>query len=180
MPKSRSALKGFMAGAVGGALGTLVLNVFQRASLEGTRVAEKELAGNTKYTEQQEQLLQTFEKAHNETAEGAARAVGVGFSAKQHPGTAITTEFAFGILCAGIYGALAEFVPSVTAGFGTVYGSVLFAERAKLCFLLLALCRRPRHAHRSSTWAGGPATSCMARAPKLYAACCVAPCFPNG
>ena len=132
MFKSRSALKGFMAGAIGGALGTLVLNVFQKASLEGTRVAEKKIAGTTKYTQQQEKLLENFEKAHNETAEEAARAVGIDFSAEQHPRAAMITEFAFGILCAGVYGALAEFVPSVTAGFGTVYGSVLFAGASEV------------------------------------------------
>ena len=124
--KGRSISKGFLAGAVGGVLGTVVLNVFQKGSLEGTRLAESRVTGKTPYTRQQEQLLGTFEKAHMETAEHLADAVGVRVPRGRRKQAAPVVEYAFGALCAGVYGAVAEYLPSVTAGFGTVYGTILF------------------------------------------------------
>ncbi len=69
MTRKRSSLKGAFAGAIGGALGTVLLNVVQKLSLEGTRKVENAIPHVRKYTQQQEQLLDTFERAHVATAE---------------------------------------------------------------------------------------------------------------
>lgn len=124
--------KGFLAGAIGGAVGTAVLNAFQLGGIEGTRVVEGHLSDDTKYTGEQEQLLKGYEKAHAKTAEVVAGAVGAKLSRTQRENSAPIVEFAFGILCGGIYGALAEVFPAVTAGFGTTYGAVLFTGASEV------------------------------------------------
>lgn len=132
MRRRRSVALGLLAGAAGGALGTLVLNLFQKASLEGTRVAENKLDSETTYTQQQEGLLKSFEEAHTRTAVDLAHAAGTDLSSAQRAKAAPVTEFAFGILCAGVYGMLAEYLPAVTVGFGSVYGAVLFTGASEV------------------------------------------------
>ena len=129
---SKSIPKGLLAGLVGGAVGTLVLNLFQTASLKGTAVAEKQIGNGGKYTREQEGLLQGYEKAHTITAVQVAGAAGIRLSGKQQHNSPQLVEYAFGALCGGIYGALAEVLPEVTAGFGTVYGATLFTGASEI------------------------------------------------
>lgn len=132
-------MKGSFAGAVGGALGTFVLNLVQKASLEGTRKVENVVPDKHKYTGQQERLLDVFGQAHVATAQ----ALGV----RVHPGdrekTAATVEFAFGILCGALYGALAEYQPAVTSGVGSVYGAVLFTGASEIILPVIGFVPSP-------------------------------------
>ena len=125
--KKHNLLLGFLAGAVGGTVGTVALALFQTASLKGTEALEKTSDLDYRYSREQRGLQRMFEKAHMQAADAVAGAVGAELSFKQKEVAAPVTEFAFGILCAGVYGALAEYVPPVTVGFGTVFGAVLFA-----------------------------------------------------
>ena len=124
--------KGLLAGFIGGAVGTLVLNLFQTASLKGTEAAEKQIGNGQKYTKEQEGLLKGYEKAHTITAVQAAGAVGVKLSRTQRRNSPQVVEYAFGTLCGGIYGALAEVIPEVTTGFGTIYGATLFTGASEI------------------------------------------------
>ena len=128
MKRKTSPWKGALAGAVGGALGTLVLNLFQKASLEGTRKTEDHWANGHNYTRQQQQLLDTFKQAHVATAEAVVGTV----PRHQREQTATQVEFAFGIACSALYGAAAEYIPVVTTGFGSVYGAVLFTGASEV------------------------------------------------
>ncbi len=130
--KKRSLALGFLAGALGGAVGTIFLNVFQTFSLKATQAAESKFDLNSSYGEQQEALLGMFEKAHTRTADVVAGAVGLDLTRKQRRAAAPITEFAFGILCAGAYGAVAEYLPAVTAGAGTLYGAALFTGASEV------------------------------------------------
>ncbi len=129
---SESIAKGFLAGLVGGIVGTAVLTVFQLASLKATRLAEDQIGTGEKYTREQEGLLKGFERAHTITAEKLANAAGVNLSRKQRRNSPMVVEFAFGTLCAGIYGSLAEVIPAITAGAGTVYGATLFTGASEI------------------------------------------------
>lgn len=150
---SRSLVRGLLAGAVGGALGTVVLTVFQKASLEGTRLAEEKLGTDHRFTREQEGLAQQFEQAHIQTAQKTATAVGTQLPAEHQKSAAPVVEFAFGIACAAVYGALAEYVPAVTQGFGTVYGATLFAGASEV--VLPALGWVPSPADRTPVQHGG-------------------------
>lgn len=128
MKHKRSLWRGALAGAIGGALGTVVLNFMQKSSLEGTRKLEDSAGDDHRYTREQEQLLGIFEQAHVATA----KAVGVAVPAGKRQETAIGVELAFGVICAAVYGALAEYAPTVTGGFGSVYGAVLFTGASEI------------------------------------------------
>lgn len=140
---SRSAWKGFAAGMIGGAVGTLVLNVFQKASLKGTEAAEDQLHNGHRYTKEQQQLLKGFEKAHTQTAEAVTDAVGIRLSRAARSNAAPITEYAFGILCGGVYGILAEYLPQTTSGFGTVYGAALFTGASEVVLPALGMVPMP-------------------------------------
>ncbi len=140
----RSAWKGFAAGAVGGAVGTLVLNLFQKGSLMGTKAIEDKVGDGHTYTKQQEELLEGFEKAHTQTAEAVADAAGIELSAARKKNAAPVTEYAFGILCGGVYGLVAEFLPAATAGFGTTYGAVLFTGASEVVLPALGMVSPPQ------------------------------------
>ncbi len=140
----RSAWKGFAAGAIGGALGTLVLNVFQKGSLLGTRHIENKLDNGYTYTQQQEALLQGFEKAHTQTGLAIAGALSLPLSSAQKEKVAPVVEYAFGILCGGVYGLIAEYLPAATAGFGTTYGAVLFGGASEVVLPALGMVAMPQ------------------------------------
>ncbi len=129
---SKSVAKGLAAGLIGGAVGTLMLNLFQTASLKGTEVAEKQIGNGQKYTGEQQGLLKGYEKAHTITAVEIAGVAGIKLSRRQRRNSPQIVEYAFGILCGGIYGALAEVIPQVTAGFGTIFGATLFAGASEI------------------------------------------------
>ncbi len=118
-----SPLKGLLAGAVGGLLGTLALDLFQQAALSATRKAEDAVDADHTYSRQQEQQIKGFERAHADTADALT---GGHLSHDQRKVAAPLTHYAFGMLCGGAYGLVAEYVPAATAGFGTAFGSALF------------------------------------------------------
>ncbi len=134
-----------LAGAVGGALGTAVLTVFQKGSLEGTRLAEDHTATHHKYTKQQSELSRSFEQAHVKAVESLAEAVGTELPPEHRKAAAPAMEFAFGIVCAALYGAAAEYLPVVTAGFGGVYGAVLFAGASEVVLPAIGFVAPPQN-----------------------------------
>ena len=140
---ARSALKGFAAGMLGGAVGTLVLNLFQQASLKGTSAVEDNVHDAHTYTHQQEALLKGFDKAHTQTAETVAASVGLPLSTSQKKHAAPVAEYAFGMLCGGVYGVLAEYLPQTTSGFGTVYGAALFTGASEVVLPALGMVPMP-------------------------------------
>ena len=131
-PTSNSIPRGLLAGLIGGAVGTFVLNLFQTASLKGTELAEQQIGDGKKYTKEQQGLLKGYEKAHTITAVQVAGAAGITLSRKQRRNSPQVVEYAFGTLCGGIYGALAEVIPEVTTGFGTIYGATLFTGASEI------------------------------------------------
>ena len=141
--QARSVLKGLMAGAIGGAVGTLVLNTFQTASLQGTEAVENQLPGRNTYTEQQEDLLDSFNKAHAKTAEVAASVAGKHLSPAQSRQAVPAVEYAFGIVCGAAYGAVAEYIPPVTSGFGMTYGAALFTGASEVVLPALGWVAQP-------------------------------------
>ena len=161
--QKRSLALGFLAGALGGAVGTIVLNVFQTSSLKATQAAESKFDLNSSYGEQQEALLGMFEEAHTRTADVVAGAVGLDLTRKQRRAAAPITEFAFGILCAGAYGAVAEYLPAVTAAPARYTARRCSPEPARSCCRRSAMCLRLKSERLSSIWVDFQATCCMAR-----------------
>ncbi len=105
--RDKSICLGFLAGALGGALGTVVLNAFQAGSLKTTESLRGEVQHFEGRKPAAKELMTIFEKAHSRTAEVVAGAAGVDLTREQRKAGAPVVEFAFGILCAGVYGAIA-------------------------------------------------------------------------
>lgn len=115
--------KGLLAGAVGGLLGTLALDLFQQGAMVATRKGEDAADADHTFSRQQQEQIKGFERAH---ADAADALTGGNLSHAQRKAAAPITHYAFGTLCGAAYGVLAEYVPATTSGFGTAFGSALF------------------------------------------------------
>ncbi len=141
--KSRSAWKGFVAGAIGGAVATFVMDMVQKLALEGTRAAESAVGPEKTYTEQEEGQLQDFQRAHERTADLVVKTAGGRLSGVQRKVAAPVTHYAFGALCGGVYGLVAEYVPAVTFGSGSAFGTSLFVGVSETVLPALGLMPAP-------------------------------------
>ena len=84
-----------------------------------------------------------FEEAHTKTAEVIADAAGVDLADQQRKAAALVTEFAFGVLCAAVYGAFAEYLPAVATGAGTVFSAALFTGASIVVLPAISYARSP-------------------------------------
>ncbi len=135
--------KGLLAGAVGGLLSTAVMDAFQAASIAGTRKAEDLAGAGHSASRQQKKQLRTYEYAHEDTAEAFADVAGARLTGKGKKIAAPATHYLFGALAGGVYGLLAEYVPPVTAGFGTAFGASLFLGASESVLPALGLLPPP-------------------------------------
>ena len=109
-------IKGAMAGAAGGLLAAFIMNQFQTV----WSTAEQQLTDSDRPEGSDD------EPATVKAADRAARAtIGKPLpeSVKEPAGQAV--HYATGAVLGGIYGALAEVIPSITAGFGAAYGTIV-------------------------------------------------------
>ena len=125
--QKRSALKGFVAGTVGGLLGTVALDLFKQALEKGSRKAENAAGRAPVLAGQQARQTINYHLAHAQAAEFLAEAAGTSLSKGQRITATPITHFAFGALCGGVYGLLAEYHRGITFGAGTAFGTSLFA-----------------------------------------------------
>lgn len=144
MAQGSSLLKGFVAGTVGGLVATFGMDLFQKIALEGTRKAEDVAGSGHPLTRQQEAQLGRYEQAHIETADRLAGAIADGgLSTSQQKVAAPAMHYAFGALCGGVYGLLAEYWRPVTFGYGTAFGVSLFAGASEAVLPALNLLPTP-------------------------------------
>ena len=138
--KRTSPLKGFLAGALGGILGTLALDLFKQALERSTRAAENAAGRAPVLAGQQARQTVNYHKAHAETAQAVTRAA-TGSSLGPQAKLVATplTHYAFGALCAGVYGILAGYRPPITAGHGTAFGTSLFLASNEVTLPVLGL-----------------------------------------
>ena len=128
--------RGVLAGIAGGLVASWVMNVFIEGAGPKITHAVEHLHGE-KRDEAKDDLHDQAAHDQEEPKEDAtmkaadaivATATGgrhLSFEEKQKGGPVV--HYAFGALMGGVYGALAEYSPAVRAGFGTGFGSALFA-----------------------------------------------------
>ncbi len=138
-----SVWKGLLAGAAGGAAATLMMDVFQKLALQGTRKGEDLAGTDHTYTQQQEGQLQSYENAHAQTVQTVAQAGDASVSGSEGRALAPVVHYAFGALCGAVYGAIAEVWPGVTAGYGTAFGSSLFVGASETVLPALGMIPAP-------------------------------------
>lgn len=117
---------GIVAGIAGGLFASWVMNEFMETL--GPPLQEA-LQGDEGTTRQQPQEGEKPDDATMKTADAIVSAVTGGrhlsHEGRERGGPIV--HYAFGAIMGGIYGAIAEGIPETTIGFGTAFGSALFA-----------------------------------------------------
>ncbi len=143
--------KGLAAGLVGGLIASWTMNRFQA----GWSKASSKLRKHTEESQAQHQTqAQGESEGPTEKIAGAVSATVFRreLSKDEKEKLAPVVHYAFGTIMGGLYGLLAELTPHTRAGFGTAYGTLLFAgvDEAGLAALGLA---KPPTAYPASTHA---------------------------
>jgi hypothetical protein len=116
-------LSGIAAGVAGGLFASWVMNAFMQ-EVNGHRDKDE-----NRPADGQEVKQEVKEDATMKTADAIVSTVTGGrhlsFEQKQTGGPIV--HYAFGAIMGGVYGALAEWSPGATAGFGTAFAGALFA-----------------------------------------------------
>ena len=148
--------KGLVAGLAGGLVASWTMNQFQAA---WTRVAEgfekshgaqsmqpsegpnpnEQPAGSELHREEKEQQ----DDATVETAKVISKAFGHELKESEKEPAGAAVHYAFGTATGGLYGAMAEVVPEVTAGAGIPFGAVFWAVADEAAVPLLGLAKAP-------------------------------------
>jgi putative membrane protein len=142
--------KGAAAGAIGGLVGSWVMN-------EVSPVIDKiaSAAGNGQQQKQTANSEQEPEDATMITAEKISEAVaGIRLSKEQKKKGGSIVHYAFGALTGAVYGAVAEILPSVTSLAGLPYGAALFVGVDEVTLSVLGLTKMPNEYPLSSHLSG--------------------------
>ena len=131
-------LCGVCAGIVGGLAASWVMNQFLAGVSKATEMV-KEQQGN-----QQPQKEEQEEDSTVKVADAVASSVtGEHLSQEQKTIGGPIVHYAFGGLMGGVYGGVAEYFPASRAGFGTLFGSGLFAGADLVAVPALGLSKLP-------------------------------------
>jgi len=122
-------MRGVLAGVAGGLVASWVMNEFMAGP--GKKLEQSLQTHEEKEQERQKEQQQTQpdEDSTMKVAEAVVNTVTGGqhlsFDGKQKGGPIV--HYSFGALMGGVYGGLAEYFPVARSGFGTSFGSALFA-----------------------------------------------------
>jgi hypothetical protein len=132
MSAQKHPIRGILAGAAGGLLASWVMNEFMAGpGVKLTRAVQKDAENRKQAHKTREQeasgepVIDTTMKAADAIVNTLTGGRHLSLEEKQKDGPIV--HYAFGALMGGIYGGLAEYAPIVRSGFGTTFGSVLFA-----------------------------------------------------
>jgi len=152
--------KGLVAGLAGGLVASWTMNQFQAAwtraaagfeKSHGAQSMQPSEGPNPNETNDSSEAL-SHSKAEKEQQDDAtvetAKAISNGVfghelkeSEKQPAGAAV--HYAFGTLTGGLYGAMAEVTPQVTAGVGLPFGAIFWLVADEVAVPLLGLAKAP-------------------------------------
>lgn len=129
---NRHVLRGILAGAGAGLAASWVMNVFMAGPGEKLHQAvqsEEEKASEKVQQLQREQRGEPKEDATMKAADGivAAATGGRHLTLEERQKSGPMVHYAFGAVMGGLYGGLAEYSRAVRGGFGTGFGTALFA-----------------------------------------------------
>jgi putative membrane protein len=129
-------VRGIVAGVAGGLVASWVMNVFIEGAgpkiteaVESLNGEKRDEARDSHHDQAADDQQEPKEDATMKAADAIVSTVTGGrhlsFEEKQKGGPVV--HYAFGALMGGLYGAVAEYAPSARTGFGTGFGSALFA-----------------------------------------------------
>ena len=130
MSKQRNVWRGMAAGIAGGLVASWVMNEFMSGPGEKLQQSVESTNGHRPQGRQQSQGENQDQDATMKTADPLLVSTVTGgrhLSLEQQKKMAPAVHYGFGGIMGGLYGALAEVWPEARSGFGTTFGSVLFA-----------------------------------------------------
>jgi putative membrane protein len=134
-------VKGAVAGAIGGAAGTLAMNYFQAWWSRAVHGVEPESAAG-KHDARDWQELAEGQNANEIAAQRlAVRALDRPLDARELEKGAKAVHFAFGTVMGGLYGAFWEFSPATRQMGGAAFGTAVWAAADEIAVPLLGLSR---------------------------------------
>lgn len=147
--EDRNVAKGIVAGLVGGLVASWTMNQFQAAWTRMSDGAEKSHGAQSRQPSEGSHGDQSEDtKDQDDATVETAKAISEGVfghklqeSEKKPAGTAV--HYAFGIATGGLYGALAEMTPQVTAGVGIPFGAAFWLAADEVAVPLLGLSKGP-------------------------------------
>lgn len=141
MGKQKSVVRGVLAGMAGGLAAAWVMNVFMAGPGQKLQQA---VQSDEENRQQQAHSSEPKEDATMKAADGIVYAVtGNHLSPSEKENGGPIVHYAFGALTGGLYGGLAEYSSTVTSGFGTSFGGVLFSGADLLAVPALHLAPSP-------------------------------------
>jgi hypothetical protein len=155
----KSAIRGIVAGAIGGLAASWVMNVFMAKAGEAVTHAAEHLDG-TAHKPKPDPAQNDNEPKHSEpkidatmkTADAIVSTITGGrhLTLKEEQKGGPIVHYAFGALMGALYGAATEYVPAARAGFGTAFGSLLFTGADMIAVPALGLSGSSKDAPASS------------------------------
>ncbi len=146
-----SLLRGLLVGAAAGITATLIMDQFQKLSSSSQKAIEKQkkLADGESPWQiaheqaQQEQKAAQGEGSTDKVARNLAEAAGkqIQPDSKKQAGQAV--HYSFGTLMGIAYGVSAEFLPEISSGGGTAFGTMLFLVADEIAVPALRLSPPP-------------------------------------
>jgi putative membrane protein len=125
MEKQKSVLRGILAGMTGGLAAAWVMNVFMAGP---GQTLQQAVQSDEENRERPAHSNETKEDATMKAADAIAQtATGEHLSWAEKEKGGPVVHYAFGALAGGFYGGLAEYSSTVTSGFGTSFGGMLFS-----------------------------------------------------
>ncbi|MEO7028574.1 MAG: DUF1440 domain-containing protein [Acidobacteriaceae bacterium] len=129
-----SLAKGLLSGIAAGIVATLAMDQFQNLLAAAQKAADKQkklAQGETPWTIANEQAQQEIKQQESEgstekVARKLAETAGVTIPKDRIKTAGQAVHFTFGTLMGVCYSATAEFVPEITTGGGTAFGTLLF------------------------------------------------------
>ena len=147
-------LKGLLAGVAGGLAASWVMNQFQstwgrlQEGIEKPHGAQSLQEGSPQHGAGRELREQGSDEEQDDATERVANLISTGVfdhelteAEKHRAGAAV--HYAFGAATGGMYGALAEVLPGVTAGAGTAFGTFVWAAADEGMVPALGLSKSP-------------------------------------
>jgi uncharacterized membrane protein YagU involved in acid resistance len=132
--KRPSVLRGIITGATAGIAATLIMDQFLKLTSAGQKAVEKQMKlaqGESTWEIAHEQAQQEQQAAQQEgsteiVARKIASAAGKTLDKEKKKTAGQVVHYTFGTLMGIVYGVSAEFIPEVSTGAGTAFGTILF------------------------------------------------------
>lgn len=143
--------RGMLAGAAGGLCAAWVMNQFQLLWSKASEELKSETAREKETNSPRDGNSSESDDATMKVAQKLARAtIGRDLQREEKKKAGSAIHYAFGTLAGAVYGLSAEFMPVTRAGYGTLFGALLFLVADEITVPALGFAPKPAESPLSS------------------------------